>query len=106
MGVDLFISSCLHPATRAPPTVYLRRRHALEASGDLLLPWQAHLGVDLRRRLEVLDSLVQQTGAKDDAVGAERLLCVVDVGGAVLAVVAVDTLACSIFSTVFHVCCE
>jgi hypothetical protein len=82
--------------------VYLRRRHGLEASRYLLLPRQARLGIDLRRRLEVLDALVEQTGAQDNVVGAEGLLCVVDVGGAVLAVVAVDALACCMFSILFN----
>lgn len=72
---------------------HLRRRHALEGGRNLLLPWQAHLGVDLGRGLEVLDTLVEQAGAEDNVVGAESLLCVVHVGGAVLAVVAVDILA-------------
>ena len=73
---------------------HLRRRHSLERSRNLLLPRQTDLGVNLGRRLEVLDTLVEQTGAQDDAVRAERLLCVVHVRGAVLAVVAVDALAC------------
>lgn len=72
----------------------LRRGHTLEASSNLLLPWQANLGVDLRRRLEVLDALIEQASPEHDAVGAQRLLRVVDMRGAVLAVVAVDTLAC------------
>jgi hypothetical protein len=73
----------------------LRRRHRLKAVRNLLLPSQAVLAVNLRRGLEVR---LQQTRSKHDLVLAQRLLCVVHVCGAVLAVVAVDALAWNVMS--------
>ena len=54
---------------------------------NLLLPRQAVLAVDLRTRREVLDTLVEQSCPQNNAVRAEGFLGVVDMGGAVLAVV-------------------
>jgi hypothetical protein len=58
-------------------------RGGVERVGNLLLPSQPVLAVDLSRRLEVLASLGQQTGPQDDHVRAHDFLVVVDVGGAV-----------------------
>jgi len=83
----------LPPPLIPPFYVDLRRRQRLESLGNLWLP--AHLGLaeDLRRRLELLPA-VQQHGADDDLVAHDGLV-VVDVRGAVGAVVAIDGLACS-----------
>ena len=59
----------------------------------LFLPRRPILAENFRRRLQVFPAL-EQRGADDD-FGAEDGLVVVDVGGAVGAVVAVDVLSCS-----------
>lgn len=69
----------------------LRRRRPLKGMRHLGLPGEAILAEDLSRDLEVLGAL-QQAGADDDLVAQDGLV-VVDVGGAVGAVVAVDVLA-------------
>ena len=69
---------------------HLRRRHTIERGSDLLLPWQTNLAVDLRCRLEVFDTLVEQTGTQHDAVWAESVLCVVYVRSTVLKFVSID----------------
>lgn len=58
---------------------------------NLLLPPQPILAVNLRRRLELR---LQQARPQHDLVVAHGLLRVVHVCGAVLAVEAVDALAC------------
>lgn len=58
---------------------------------NLLLPPQPILAVNLRRRLEIS---LQQARPQHDLVLAHGLLSVVHVCGAVLAVEAVDALAC------------
>lgn len=68
---------------------YLRWRHAIERGGDFLLPWQTNLAVDLRCRLEVFDTLVEQTSTQHDVVWAESLLCVIYVRSAVLHLVSI-----------------
>lgn len=60
---------------------------------NLLLPRKSVLAKDLGGRLEALATLGQETSAQDDGVIAHNGLVVVDVGGAVGAVVAVDVLA-------------
>ena len=59
---------------------------------DLLLPWRPILSENLRGGLQILAAR-KQRGADDD-FRAEDGLVVVDVGGAVGAVVAVDILSC------------
>ena len=59
---------------------------------DLGLPLQPILAEDLGRDLEILAAL-EQAGTDDDLVAQDGLV-VVDVGGAVGAVVTVDVFAC------------
>jgi hypothetical protein len=63
--------------------------HGLESLRNLLLPSKPGLAVDLGRRLEACPNatVVKEDSAEHDLVVAESLLCVVDVGGAVLAVI-------------------
>jgi hypothetical protein len=63
--------------------------HGLESLRNLLLPSKPGLAVDLGRRLEASPNatVVKEDSAEHDLVVAESLLCVVDVGGAVLAVI-------------------
>lgn len=85
---DFLVVSYITVATRC--SKYLRRWHGLECVRNLLLPSKPGLAVDLGCWLEVradLATLVQQDGAEHDLVGTENLLLVVDVGGAVLAVI-------------------
>ena len=63
------------------------RWHSLKGVRNLLLPRQAVLAVDLRTRLEVLHTLVEQSCPQNNVVWAEGFLGVVHMGGAVLAVV-------------------
>lgn len=74
---------------------HLRRRHRLKSLRYLLLPPEPRLAVNLRRRLQsrAKSAVVQKHSAKDDCVGAESLLVVVYVRGAVLAVVLCISLA-------------
>jgi len=75
-----------HSYIQVTEHLYLRRRHNLECLRNLLLPRQAVLAKDFRTRLEVFDTFVQQSCPQDNAVGAEGLLLMVHVRGAVLAV--------------------
>ena len=61
--------------------------------GNLGLPSQPILAVDLDRDLEALGAL-QQAGSHDNQIVAHDSLMVVRVGGAVRAVVAVNGLSC------------
>lgn len=72
----------------------LRRRHNLKRLRNLLLPAQAVLSKDLSTRLELLDTLCQQSSAQDNAVWTKRLLLMVNVASAILAIEAVDALSC------------
>lgn len=74
-------------------TTYLRRRHRLKSLGNLLLPSKPRLSVNLRGGLEACTqtAVVQEDGAQDDVLGHDVLL-VVDVRGAVLAVILIATL--------------
>lgn len=72
-------------------TLPLRRRRPLESLGQLRLPAQPILPEDLRRDLEVVASL-QQARADDDLVAQDGLV-VINVRGAVGAVVAIHRLA-------------
>ena len=71
---------------------HLRRWQCVERLRNLRLP--AHLGLaeDLSSRLQVLAS-VEEDGTDDDLIAHDGLV-VVDMGGAIGAVVAVDRLAC------------
>lgn len=60
---------------------------------NLLLPVKPILAINLRRRRK-LSPLIQQPRADDNHIRAQNLLVVVDVRGAVLAVVAVGVVAC------------
>jgi hypothetical protein len=76
-------------ASTCSQSQHLRRRHRLESLCNLLLPPESRLSINLSRRLQprAETALVKQDGAQHNLVGAERFLLVVDVGGAVLAVV-------------------
>jgi len=75
-----------------PSRTNLRRRQSLKSLRDLRLP--AHLGLaeDLSRRFEVM-AAVEEDGAHDDLVAHDGLV-VVDVRGAVGAVVAAYCFSC------------
>lgn len=60
--------------------------------GNLILPRPTILSIDLSRDLEVLAAL-QEARANDNLIAQHGLL-VVDVGGAVGAVVAIDRFPC------------
>ena len=83
-----------HPPLRTCMTSLLRRKD-LKSRSNLLLPRHADLPIDLSTELQVL-SIVEQDGANDVLVIAHDGLVVVDVGGAVAAVVAVDWFAYAI----------
>ena len=61
-------------------STHLLRRQNLEGVGNLLLPREAVLAVDLGSRAKVLATLGEKTCAQDDLVVAESGLVVVDVG--------------------------
>lgn len=65
---------CLSKAT------HLLRRQNLEGVGNLLLPREAVLAVNLSSRAKVLAALREETCAQDDLVVAKSGLVVVDVG--------------------------
>lgn len=67
--------------------------HDLEGLSNLLFPRHLVLAEDLSRDWQLL-ATVEQNGAKHNRVRTHGLLVVVDVGGALRAVVAVDSLAC------------
>lgn len=73
--------------------MYLLGRQDGEGLGNLLLPAETILSEDLGCGLEGLAGLGEDTCAEDDGVVTHDGLVVVDVGGAVGAVVAVDVLA-------------
>lgn len=67
--------------------MHLRRRQSIKRGRNLLLPRQAILAVNLRPRLKIIDTLLQQSSPQDDFVGPHGILLVVDMRSAVLAVV-------------------
>lgn len=71
----------------------LRRRHGSKGLRNLLFPRQSRLAKDLSHGLEFLDAFGQDSGAKNDLVVAHYFLVVIDVRGAVGAIVTVDALA-------------
>jgi hypothetical protein len=71
----------------------LRRRHGVESLSDFRLPCQLGLAEDFSRWLELL-AAIEQDGAQYDGVWAHDLLVMVDVTGAIGAVVAVDCFSC------------
>lgn len=93
--LDLFSSPLLRalPSCLVVPSPPLRRRQSLEGLRNLLLPLQLGLAIDFGADVEILAAFRQQGGTEDDGVWAHDLLMVVDVGGAVWAIVAVDRLA-------------
>ena len=70
----------------------LLRRHHLKSCCNLRLPRHLSLAPDLGSRLPLLRA-VEEDGS-DHELGAHDSLMVVDVGGAVGAIVAIDILAC------------
>jgi hypothetical protein len=77
--------------------IHLRRRQSLERLRDLFLPPQSCLAEDLSSGLQSsIKALLEQASAQHDGIVAHDFLVVVDMRGAVLAKVAVDTLACKI----------
>jgi len=79
---------------------YLRRRHSLKSLRNLLLPSKPRLSVDLSSRLQsrANATIVQQHSAQHNLVVAEGFLLVVDVRGAVLAVVLLRHLLYYVYS--------
>jgi len=83
----------IQPFTTQPSDEFntLLRRKSLESRSNLLLPRHANLPIDLGTGLQVL-SIVEQDGANDVLVISQESLVVVDVGGAVATVVAMNWL--------------
>lgn len=84
--------------SRSQLASHLRRREDIEGLGNFGLPAELVLAVDLGGDRELLAGVGRDAGAGDDGVRAHNLLVVVDVGGAVRAVVAVDGVACGCYS--------